>query len=136
MPSENVQSLQAGYDAFARGDVDGVMELLRDDVEWITPESTPLSGRYHGKQEVMGFFGKLAELTQELSVEPREFIDAADAVLVVCRIRGRGRNGTIDMDAAHLWRMRDGKASGFHEFADTAQLAAALGEPATARAGR
>lgn len=132
MPSENLQRLQAGYDAFARGDMEAVMDSMHDDIEWVTPDSTPLGGRYHGKQEVMGFFGRLSELMSDLRVEPREFIEADDRIVVLCRISGRGRGGQLDMEACHVWRSRDGLSTEFLEFADTARMRAALGEPAAA----
>lgn len=136
MPSENLASVRAGYDAFARGDIDAVLAQMQDDIEWVTPDSTPLGGRYHGKQEVLGFFGRLAELMEGLSVDPREYIESDDRVVVLCRITGRGRGGPADVEACHVWRMRDGKAAGFMEYVDTARIRAALGEPATmARAG-
>lgn len=131
MPSENLANLQAGYAAFARGDIDAVLEIMDPDIEWVLPDSTPLGGRYHGRQEVLGFFGRLAELMEGLTVEPREYIEAGERIVVICHTTGRGRGGTLDTDLCHVWRVRDGKGVEFLEFADTARMRAALGEPAT-----
>lgn len=42
----------------------GVLNFFADDIVWHVPGRNPLSGDYKGKEEVLGFFGKLMELTQ------------------------------------------------------------------------
>ena len=59
----NVQVARRGYEAFSRGDMATVRELLADDVEWHVGGNNPISGDYKGKDAVFGFFGKLMELT-------------------------------------------------------------------------
>ena len=76
----------------------------------------------------MTFFGHLASQWQELSVEPEEFIDAGDTVVVLVRELATGAGGTVDGKAVHLWRMSKGKARSFTEFMDTARTLQALGQ--------
>jgi ketosteroid isomerase-like protein len=134
MPSDDVQALRGAYDAFARQDMPNVFAAMTDDIDWVSPDSTPIGGRFRGHDEVMGFFGRLPEHFLELAVEPVEFLDAGDTIVVLVRIRGRGRNGSFDLDAVHVWRMRGGKAAAFAEYIDTARLLEAIGQPAAARA--
>ena len=59
----NVELTRRGYDAFATGDLAALSELLADDVTWHVRGVGPLSGDYHGRDEVFAFFGRLAEET-------------------------------------------------------------------------
>ena len=43
MSQENVETLRGGFDAFARGDVDDVLERLEPDVDW-SPAIGPILG--------------------------------------------------------------------------------------------
>ena len=127
MSAENVQVLRDGYAAFARQDIPAVLAAFDANIEWNVPDSLPFGGTYRGHDGVVGFFGKLADTWQDLSVEPEEFIDAGDTVVVVARDRATGAGGEIDSTVIHLWRMRDGKAVSFTEFMDTAKSLEALG---------
>lgn len=132
MSAQDVETLRRGYEAFARQDLEAVMAAFHPDIEWRSPDSTPLGGHYRGQDAVKGFFGKLAQRFQRLSVEPLEFLDAGDAIVVVTRDRGAGSAGDFDMESIHLWRMRDGKAASFTEYLDTARILQAIGEPVAA----
>jgi ketosteroid isomerase-like protein len=127
MSARNVQVLRDGYAAFARQDIPAVLAAFDANIEWNVPDSLPFGGTFHGHDGVMGFFGRLAEVWQDLGVEPEEFIDAGDTVVVLVRDRGTGAGGTLDTRVVHLWRMRDGKAVSFTEFIDTAKALDALG---------
>ena len=54
----NVELTRRGYEAFAKGDMATLSELLADDVTWHVDGAGPLSGTYHGRVEVFGFFGR------------------------------------------------------------------------------
>jgi ketosteroid isomerase-like protein len=127
--AENVQVLRNAYDAFARQDLPSVMAAFDEDIEWTTPDSVPFGGVCHGHDGVAGFFGQLADQWQDLSVEPEEFIDGGDTIVVIVHDRATGAGGSMDTQTVHLWRMRDGKAVSFTEFSDTARALQALGQP-------
>lgn len=84
-------------------------------------------GTFHGHEGVGAFFSQLPSHWTDLSVEPEEFIDGGDTIVVIVRLRGTGAGGPIDSRAAHLWRMRGGKAVSHTEFSDTARAREALG---------
>jgi ketosteroid isomerase-like protein len=133
MSSDDVQTLREAYEAFARQDVPTVMAAFDEDIEWDMPDSVPFGGTYHGHDGVGSFFSQLAEHWEELRVEPEEVIDAGDTIVVLIRLSGRGAGGSIDSKSLHLWRMRDGRATAFREYPDTARVLQALGQqvPAT-----
>jgi uncharacterized protein len=59
----NIQRSRRAYEAFGKGDMATVSELLADDVVWHVGGNGPLTGDYKGKDAVFGFFGKLMQLT-------------------------------------------------------------------------
>jgi ketosteroid isomerase-like protein len=61
-----------------------------------------------------------------------EFIDGGDTIVVIVRDHATGPNGSVDSEAVHLWRMRDGKAVSFTEYADAAPVLQVLGAGAAA----
>jgi ketosteroid isomerase-like protein len=81
------------YAAFASGNIPALLEMLADDVEWRFLAShetgTPYGGTFKGRQQVAGFFTKLAETTEILEFEPREFLEGADHVTTIGRSKGR-----------------------------------------------
>lgn len=64
-PAENDQMrlVQRGYAAFNAGDVEALMSLFASDVVQHVPGDGPLAGTYKGPEAVLGYYGKLAELT-------------------------------------------------------------------------
>src|SRR4051794_28647756 len=60
---DDLAMISKGYEAFGAGDIQTVMDLFTDDIAWHIPGKNPLAGDYHGKDQVMGFFGKLMEMT-------------------------------------------------------------------------
>jgi ketosteroid isomerase-like protein len=127
MSAENVQVLRGAYAAFMRHDIDGVLAALDEDVEWTTPMILPSGGTYRGHAGVEALFGALAEVWQEMSVEPEEFIDAGDTIVVVVRERAAGAERSTDTQAIHIWRMRDGRATSFVEYMSTARMGRVAG---------
>ena len=134
MSSTHIQTLQDAYAAFARQDISGVMAAFGEDIAWESPESIPFGGSYHGHDGVGRFFSQLPEHWDELRVEPEEFIDGGETIVVLVHLTGKGAGGSMDSKSVHLWRMRDGKAAAFREYPDTALVLQALGQqvPATA----
>ena len=51
--AENKQVVRSFYEAGNRGDFDACFDLIADDIVWTNIGSTPLSGTYSGKAELM-----------------------------------------------------------------------------------
>jgi uncharacterized protein len=134
MASQDVETLRAGYEAFARQDIPAVLAAFDPQITWRTSDSLPFGGTYQGHDGVVSFFQKLGEHFQEIEVEPLEFIDGDDTIVVLCRDRVAAAGGSNEQQTVHLWRMRDGKAAEFTEFLDAAPILQILGTPAAAGA--
>ena len=100
---ENKELIKKGYAAFAAGDVETVMDLFDDDVEWVQPGESAVSGTFHGKTEVMEYIGRLAE--RALSVNLKRLIAEGDTVVALTEVTVDGETG----EDADVFTIRDGK---------------------------
>ena len=128
----NVDATRRSYEAFARGDMDGVVADMHPEIEWHQAQGLPHGGLYRGLDEVRrAIFDPLdEEWWDEFAADPHEFLDAGDQVVVIGRYRGRakGTGRSLDVPFVHVWTYRDAKAVRFRQFLDTAGWREALGE--------
>ncbi len=135
---DNVKVVQEAYDAFGRGDIQGILDRLTDDIDWQTygPEAIPETKPRHGKDEVREFFGEVARDWNFANFEPRQYIAQGEDVICLGRYNGTGR--ASGRSFASEWAMhfafRNGKVRRFREYTDTSNMLAALDTKA-ARAG-
>src|SRR5687767_3166329 len=102
--SGNVQVVKDAYAAFMRGDINGVLALVTDNVDWHAVKgaegAAPHAGARKGRAAVADFFAKLGASTDFSSFEPREFIAQGDQVAVIgdysATVKGTGRSLTSD----------------------------------------
>jgi ketosteroid isomerase-like protein len=60
---EYMALVRRGYEAFNTGDMAALRQLLSADVAQHVPGSSQIAGEYKGIDSVLGYYGKLAELT-------------------------------------------------------------------------
>ena len=135
----NVDLVRRGYEAFGRGDLDALLGLFDENIEWNTPgpPELPTAGHRRGRQEIARFFQTLNDVFQIDQFTPRQFIAQDDRVVVtgdeVARARSTGK--VVNVEWAHVFEIRNGLVVTFNEYFDTSAAVAALQEsPATAGA--
>ena len=129
--NDNVKTIQSVYEAFGRGDLPAILDVVTDDVDWASDASStevPWWGVRHGKDEVTDFFVKLADATEVTEFTPLELMGDGDTVLTVVRFgvkaKETGREATMLLH--HYWKFRDGKIAYYRGTEDTAQTVNAL----------
>jgi ketosteroid isomerase-like protein len=132
MSAQNVALIRAIYDAFAAGDVPGVVAAMSPDIEWNEAENFPYADNnpYRGPEAILsGVFARLGTEWDGFAALPEEYLDAGDTVVVLGRYRGthRATGGALDAQLAHVWRIEDGKAARFQQYTDTLAAARATG---------
>ena len=132
MSQQNVDLVRSIYDAFAAGDIAGVVSRMSQDIEWNEAENFPYADNnpYCGAEAILtGVFGRIATDWQNFAAIPEELLDAGDTVVVLGRYRGTSTATGKAMDAqlAHVWRVHDGKAVHFQQYTDTLQAARVMG---------
>jgi ketosteroid isomerase-like protein len=112
---ENIEQTKAAYAAFAAADIDAASADLADDIEWIVPGNSTVSGTYRGKDEVIGFWIKLAE--KGFTTTPERFLGDDEVVVVLTSISAEGQSSD---QADVLTFNADGKVVKFQSAGDTA----------------
>jgi ketosteroid isomerase-like protein len=119
----NIELLKQGYDAYDKGDIQRLLGLLAQDVEWELPEveGVPFTGKRRGLDQVM------AECQEPREFRPDRFIGQGDQVIVL----GHG-SYTVKATGAeysdewcHVFRIAGGKIASFKEYCDTYKVAQA-----------
>ena len=130
MSEANVAIVQRGYEAFGRGDLQTLLDLFAENIEWITPgpPELPTAGHRHGRQEVADFFQTLGQTFDFERFEPKEFIAQGDRVVVVGddTLRLKSGGARLDFEWVHVFDMRDGKVTRFREYGDMTPIVAEL----------
>lgn len=125
-----VRIVRKFYDALGRGDVDGVLALLHDDLEWTEAERFPYySGTWRSPREVLEkLFVPLARDWEGFAARPLEFIAEGDRVITLGSYSGTFKATRRAMTAAfaHAWTVRDGRIRRFNMYVDTAKVLEAM----------
>jgi hypothetical protein len=131
MSQENVDLIRRGYEAFARGDIEAVVELVDPDVDW-RPAIAPILGvdTIRGKEGMRKFFTRdLFQGFDEFRAEPLSIEDYGEAVLAKVRYTGRGESSGLEFDQTFftVYRFRDGRTVSMRDFATRAEALEAAG---------
>ena len=118
---QNIETAKQGYAAFSAGDAAAAMENMADDIEWITPGNSAVSGTRRGKQEVGELWAKFAE--KGLTTSPQYWFSDDERVVVLTRVTLGGE----EADQADVLTYRDGKLVKFQIAGDTAMLERVFG---------
>lgn len=125
----NLNKIKAVYDAFAKGDIPSVLEIMSPDIDWTEAEGFPYAGTYHGPRAVLeGVFMRLGTEWNGFAAVPHEFVDGGDTIVALGKYGGtyKATNKSFQADFAHVWKLRDGKAVRFVQYVDTLVVQRAL----------
>jgi ketosteroid isomerase-like protein len=116
----------AAYDSFNRGETEPMLDLLHPDIEWIPPPTSVEPQPLRGRDAVREYLAP--NIFENQTAEPLETIEHGNRLLVVARVRARGRGSGIEIDqtAYHLLTIEDGRAVRFEVHMDRATALAAL----------
>jgi ketosteroid isomerase-like protein len=115
------------YEAFGRGDMAGLLDLVDPEVDWSVQvdapgaELVPMFRNGRGHDAVLHYFSGVADMEIH-AFEPRAFHPSGDQVLVEITIdftcRRTGKRGRFD--EIHQWVVRDGRVVRYRPYVDTA----------------
>jgi ketosteroid isomerase-like protein len=108
-----VAVVRAIYDAFARRDVEGMIEHVADDCVVDLPGTYERAGRsepYRGPDGVREYFADAARVWDDLSLEADDIRAASDGVVVFGHVEGRRQDELVRRRVVWLWQLRSGKA--------------------------
>ena len=112
---QNLATARRGYAAFSAGDAAAAMAEMVEDIEWITPGNSAISGTTRGKQELGANWAKLAE--KGFTTTPQHWFADEERVVVLTQITVAGEKA----DAADVLTFNsDAKLVKFQTAGDTA----------------
>jgi uncharacterized protein len=133
---ENVQIAKDTFAAIGRGDMQGLLALFAEGIEWTIPGEWPLAGTHRGHAGVADLFQKAFEMVEFSFLEAREFVAQGDRVLVagLSRARVKATNRTFEDHWVFAFTIRNGKVTNIREYIDTLAVARGFEMTAVARA--
>jgi uncharacterized protein len=91
MSQENVEIVRGLFEAYARGDLDALMEAYDPEVEIVTL----MTGTYHGPEGARQAIEEGRRTLRGWKLDPNELIDVGDSVIAIAHIRGAGQHSGI-----------------------------------------
>jgi ketosteroid isomerase-like protein len=116
-------------EAFNRHDFDSAFFGFHPDLEWHTVADVPAAKVTYGREGVIQAFRDLLEEFPDWRVEPQEFIEGADAILVrnVATATARESGVPIRQPFTQVWSFSNGAPIRVREFLDHAEALATAG---------
>ena len=111
MSPNAVEVVRRAYEAFNRGDLDGVVEYGAPDFEYVATGAIPgAAGTYRGTEEYRRFLDWWWGEFDEPEFEVQELIDAGDQVFASTTMRGYGKQSGAETSwgSWQVWTVRDG----------------------------
>jgi uncharacterized protein len=110
MPHPNEALLRRAYEAQARGDIDGYLDLLSDDFVLHIPGRSQISGEYRGKDEVRRHFIEIVELSGgTFRTKVHEVLATNEHAVGLVDATAQRNGRTVELPRVHVWHARDGK---------------------------
>ena len=134
MSQENVEIARQAHAAFSRPDLDAfdldaLYRYAAPDliVDWSRSLGLE-AGIYRGEAETRRFWGPFFEAFDSVVVEPLEFIDHGESVVVPHHLRARGRNGVeVEAHSTTVFTIRDGRIVGLSLYREETEALEAVG---------
>ena len=111
MAHPNEELVRKGYKAFGEGDMDTLQSMYAPDAVHVATGNNPLSGEYKGTEDILGYYGKLFELSDgTFQAELKNVkVEGDDTVVTTHRDKGQRGGKTLDQDENLTFTISDGK---------------------------
>jgi ketosteroid isomerase-like protein len=119
----------AANEAFNRHDFDAAFFGFHPDLVWHTVAEVPGPQTMHGRRAVIDAFQRLLDEFPDWRVEPQEFIDGEDAILVrnIAVATGRESGVPIRQPFTQVWTFCEGRPVRIREYLDHNDALEAVG---------
>jgi ketosteroid isomerase-like protein len=108
-----IEVVKRGYDAWARGDIEGLFSIMDPEIEWHPPPNFPEHGPHRGVEAIRRAMSSYGETFDYFVSEPKRILATGRPgevlALATTRTRGRGSGAEVAIEVAHLFEVRDGK---------------------------
>jgi uncharacterized protein len=112
MSQENVEVVRAAFEAWNRGDWDATLKDAAPSFEFDFSRSMGPGRGVYSLDQMRQYFRELTEAWEDLRIEPDEFIEAGEQLVMPNTIYVQGRGGIkVQARGALVWTFRDGSAT-------------------------
>jgi ketosteroid isomerase-like protein len=112
----HVTLLRGAYEAFGKGDIAVLDDVLAEDIRWHEPGRNQLSGTYEGRAAVYEMFGRLMEITEgSFRVELRTVLADDDHAVSVVDVSARRGENSFSVMNTHVSRFSGDRVAEFWE---------------------
>jgi hypothetical protein len=129
MSQENVEVVRQSNALFNAGDLDGAIDLLRPDIEWVVAREHPDARELAGRDAVTAYRREWQETLPNMRLELDQLLDAGDRVVGVGMVSGTGVGSGADVRVplAVVFTVRDGLIARAEEYLNPAEALKAVG---------
>ena len=132
MPHDYTQTVRSFYEAFARRDASGFIELLDPQIEWTSAESFLYADHspYVGVDVVFKYlFGRVFGDWDDFRMSPGEILGGGEIVIASGRFQGKFKeNGaSIDAQFVQVFQFKDDRIAKCQMYTDTAKFKETVG---------
>ena len=126
--SQNVELVKAAINAANRGDWDAVFQDMAPGFELDMSRAVGPGRGIYALDQARHTWGEFAASWESLRVEPHEFIEAGDLVVVPWTVHVRGRDGIeVVSRPTFVWTIRDGAIERISLYQERQDALAAVG---------
>ena len=130
MSRENVEIVRRAFEAFRANDLEAWLSTISPNVKvFPNPREPGANSSYEGREGVLEYLRNWYAGWDEYLVEPTQFIDAGDYVVVAARERGTAKKTgiTIEEEFSHVFRLQDGLTVEWRQFGPLEEALEAVG---------
>jgi ketosteroid isomerase-like protein len=131
VPSENVEIVKEGFEAFEQDGVEGLLGFIHEDFEATTPPGLASEpDTYRGHEGVRRYFDSFYEAMDDIRWQPHSFRAVGDKVVVEFTLYARGKSTGLEFGqpAVQVWTLRDGKGVAVELYPTLEEALAAAGD--------
>ena len=132
MSQASVDVISGIYQAFGSGNVPAAVAAMSPGIVWNEADDFPYAdgNPYVGPDAILaGVFGRIMGEWDGFDANVEELLDAGDTVVALghyvgtCKATGKPQHTQF----VHVWRLEDGKATRFQQYANTLGIAKVMG---------
>jgi uncharacterized protein len=129
MSQENVEIVRSSIASYNSDGLEAAMAFLDPEVEWFMNLEWPEAPIFRGHDGIRELSSLLRDVLGEVRIEPEQFVDAGDDVVVFGRLRviGTGSGVATESHRAWVYTLREGRIIRQLTFADDAEALEAAG---------
>ncbi len=113
----NAALVKRGFDAFAKGDMATLADVIGEDVVWHLPGSSAISGKHRGREAVFSVLRQMGELSGgTFRTDVHDIVGNDDHTVAEFWMMGSRGGKQIKLLTVDVYHVRDGQITEFWTF--------------------